>query len=78
MGKPLMIQPEDELRIEALKEKLGAPTKVDVVRQGLYLLEREAERRSRVQRWKRAAGIVAGHSAEVNQEFRAYSRLKRS
>jgi len=51
MGKPLMIQPEDEKRIETLKEKLGARTKVDVVRAGLHLLEEEAERRDRISRW---------------------------
>ncbi len=76
MGKPLMIQPEDERRIEALKEKIGVRTKVDVVRAGLHLLEKETERRERVSRWKNAAHLVSKNSAEVNKEFQRHSRLK--
>lgn len=77
MGKPLMIQPEDEQRIENLKERLGARTKVEVVREGLRLLEKETERRARIDRWKRVAGMVAGQSHEINREFQRNSRLKR-
>jgi len=78
MGKPLMIQQEDDERIENLKEKLGARTKVDVVRAGLDLLEAEAERTARVERWQRSVRLVSETSTTVNREFRKYSRLKRS
>lgn len=78
MGKPLMIQPEDEERIEALKAKLHARTKVEVVRAGLQLLEKETERRDRIERWRKSARLVTETSAKVNQEFQRYSRFKRS
>ena len=77
MGKPLMIQEEDERRIESLKRRLGIQHKVGVLRAGIDLLEREAERRERIRRWKRAAALVAPTSREVNAEFQAHSRLKR-
>jgi hypothetical protein len=77
MGKPLMIQEEDERRIEKLKRRLGIARKVDVLRAGMDLLEKEAERRERVRRWKRSAALVARTSREVNAEFQPYSRLKR-
>jgi Arc/MetJ-type ribon-helix-helix transcriptional regulator len=73
-----MIQEADEQKIDELKEKLGAKTKIEVVRAGLKLLEQEADRRLRIERWKRAARIVADSSAEVNHEFQAHSRLKRT
>ena len=78
MGKPLMLQEEDDRRIETLKAKLGAPTKVAVVRAGLDLLEREALRAARVKRWRRAVPLVAAESRRVNAEFRPPSRLKRA
>ena len=77
MGKPLMIQEEDERRIENLKRRLGIHHKVDVLRAGIDLLEKEAERRERIRRWKRVVGLVAPTSREVNVEFQAHSRLKR-
>jgi hypothetical protein len=77
MGKPLMIQEEDERRIERLKRRLGIERKVDVLRAGIDLLEKEADRRERIRRWKRAAALVAASSRQVNAEFRAHSRLKR-
>lgn len=77
MGKPLMIQEDDDRRIEALKARLVARTKVDVVRAGLDLLEREADRQARIARWRRSAGLVAATSRRVNAEFRPHSRLKR-
>jgi hypothetical protein len=77
MGKPLIIQEEDERRIESLKRRLGIQRKVDVLRAGIDLLEREAERRERIRRWKRAATLVAPTSREVNAEFQAHSRLKK-
>jgi hypothetical protein len=77
MGKPLMIQEEDERRIDSLKGRLGIQRKVDVLRAGIDLLEREADRRERILRWKRAAALVAPTSREVNAEFQAHSRLKK-
>ena len=77
MGKPLMIQEEDERRIESLKLRLGIQRKVDVLRAGIDLLEKQAERSERILRWKRAAALVAPTSREVNAGFRAHSRLKR-
>ena len=78
MGKPLMIQEEDERRIDSLKRRLKIARKVDIVRAGIDLLEKEADRRERILRWKRAAGLAARTSREVHAEFRPYSRLKRS
>lgn len=78
MGKPLMIQEEDERRIDTLKRRLKIARKVDILRAGIELLEKEADRRERVLRWKRAAGLAAKTSQQVNAEFRRYSRLKRS
>lgn len=78
MGKPLMIQPEDEKKIESLKARIGAPTKVEVVRAGLRLLEKETERQERVARWRAAAALASNQSAEVNRDFQRHSRLKRT
>jgi hypothetical protein len=77
MGRPLMIQEEDERRIENLKRRLGIQRKVDVLRAGMDLLEKEAEHRDRVRRWQRAAALVIKTSREVNAEFQTHSRLKR-
>jgi hypothetical protein len=73
-----MIQEEDERRIENLKRRLGIQRKVDVLRAGIDLLEKEAERRERIRRWKRAASVAAKISREVNADFRPHSRLKRT
>jgi hypothetical protein len=78
MGKPLMIQEEDDRRIERLKQRLGIATKIAVVRAGMALLEQDALRRERLEQWKRAAARVAADSARVNAAFRVHSRLKRS
>ena len=77
MGKPMMLQEADARRIESLKKRLGAATKVEVVRAGLDLLEREADRAARVARWRHAAKRAAAESRRVNTEFRAHSRLRR-
>jgi hypothetical protein len=78
MGKPLMIQEEDERRIETLKRRLKIARKVDILRAGIDLLEKEADRREKVLRWKRSAALAAKTSQRVNAEFRPYSRLKRN
>ena len=77
MGKPLMLQEADVERIEMLKKRLGAQTKIEIVRSALALLEQRTERRERVQRWERAVGLVAGESRVIQRAFRPHSRLKR-
>jgi hypothetical protein len=77
MGKPLMLRDEDDQRIERLKSRLNARSKVDVVRSGLDLLEREAERRERIVRWRRAAQLARDSSLEVLRDFQRHSRLGR-
>jgi hypothetical protein len=77
MGKPLMLQEADAERIESLKKRLGARTKIDVVRSALDLLERDAERVDRVARWRKAVGAVASESRAALRAFRPYSRLRR-
>jgi hypothetical protein len=77
MGKPLMLQEADAARLEALKKRLRARTKIEVVRSALDLLERNADRADRVARWRRAAKIVARESRTVLREFRRHSRLAR-
>jgi hypothetical protein len=64
MGKPLMLRDEDDRRIVRLKARLRAPSKVDVVRSGLDLLEREADRRDRIARWRRATALARESSLE--------------
>jgi len=78
MGRPLMIQDDDDRRIEDLKQRIGVRTKVDVVRAGLALLERDAERQARVARWRQAARAAAASSREVNAEFRRNTRLRKA
>jgi hypothetical protein len=77
MGKPLMLQEADAERIETLKKRLGARTKIDVVRSALHLLERDTEKVERIARWRRAARIVAAESRRVSREFQRHSRLGR-
>ena len=77
MGKPLMLKESDIQRIDRLKVRLDAPTKVDVVRTALDLLERDTDRAERVARWKKAALRVAKSSRKTLQDFRGHSRLRR-
>ena len=77
MGKPLMLQEADADRIEALKKRLGARTKIQVVRSALDLLERDAERVERVARWRKAVRLVQPESRRVLREFQRHSRLRR-
>lgn len=77
MGKPLMLQEADAARIEMLKKRVGARTKIEVVRSALDLLERSAEREERMARWRRAAKLVARESRTVLREFQRHSRLSR-
>ncbi len=77
MGKPLMIQLDDEKKINELKEKLHAKTKIEVVRAGLELLSNAVSRKEKAERWKKAAALVADSSKEVNLEFQTHSRFKK-
>ncbi|MFN2428214.1 MAG: hypothetical protein ABR587_17400 [Candidatus Binatia bacterium] len=77
MGKPLMLQEADDERIESLKKRLHARTKIDVVRSALDLLERAAERTERVARWRKAAAVAAPESRKALRELRPSSRLRR-
>lgn len=76
MGIPLMIQENDNRRIETLKKDFGIHKKIDVIRAGLSLLEEEAARIKKIKRWKQAARLVSKNSAEINKEFQAHSRIK--
>ncbi|MBI5427798.1 MAG: hypothetical protein HZA02_05905 [Nitrospinae bacterium] len=77
MGKPLMIQDQDNKRIERLKKRIGARTKVEVLRSALDLLEKNADRSERIAQWKKAAALVGKASAEVLRDFQPNSRLRR-
>ena len=77
MSKLLMLRDADAERIETLKKRLGARTKIEVVRSGLDLLERDAEKSERVARWRKAARMVAGESRRATREFQRHSRLGR-
>ena len=77
MGVPLMLQEDDARRIESLKKRIGVRTKVDVVRAGLDMLERAAERAERVQRWERAVRLAGGESRRALRDFRKHNRVSR-
>ena len=77
MGKPLMLQEADANRIETLKKRLGARTKIQVVRSALDLLERDAERAERMARWRKAVKLVEPENRRVLREFQRHSRLRR-
>jgi hypothetical protein len=77
MGKPLMLQEADDERIESLKKRLKARTKIAVVRSALDLLERDAERAERVTKWRKAVGVVARESRAALKDFRPHGRLRR-
>ena len=77
MGKPLMLREEDDRRLERLKSRLGAPSKVAVVRSALDLLEIQAAHAERVVRWRKAARLAAASSDEVLRDFQPHSRLRR-
>ena len=72
-----MLQDADAERIESLKLRLRAKTKIQIVRQALDALERDADRADRVLRWRRAVRRVRGESLAVLREFQPYSRLRR-
>jgi hypothetical protein len=77
VGKPLMLREDDDRRIERLKRRLGAPSKVQVVRSALVLLEVQADREEKIARWRKLVPLLAESSAEVNRDFQPHSRLRR-
>jgi len=72
-----MLQEADADRIETLKKRLGARTKIQVVRSALDLLERDAERAERITRWRKAVRLVQPESRRVLRDFQRHSRLRR-
>lgn len=76
MGKPLMIQIEDELQILKLKEKMNAKTKIDVVRKALDLLEEQLKHQEKAERWIKSAKLVRDSGLEVLKEFETKNRFK--
>ncbi len=72
-----MIQIEDDDRIEKLKVKLGAKTKIEVVRWALNLLEADVIRAERIKRWQSATLRVGKTSLEVLKEFQTKDRFKK-
>lgn len=78
MGVPLMLQEPDARRIEALKKRIGAATKVEVVRTALDLLERDTDRAARVARWERAVAAAAPSSRRALADFQKHSRIHRA
>ncbi|OGT55061.1 MAG: hypothetical protein A3F43_06335 [Gammaproteobacteria bacterium RIFCSPHIGHO2_12_FULL_42_10] len=76
MGVPMMIQPKDSERISHLQKTLGMHKKIDVLRAGLDLLEKEALRLHRIQRWKHAVKLISKTSHEVNEDFQLHSLIK--
>lgn len=77
MGKPLTIQIEDENKIEELKDKIGAKTKIEVIRRALNLLEEDVERNQRIDRWNKAAKLVGASGMEVLKDFSTKNRFKK-
>lgn len=78
MAKPLMIQEKDDQIIKELKKRLGAKTKIEVVRSALNLLGDKTLRDERIARWKNVASRVSKSSKDVLKEFQPNSRLKRN
>ena len=76
MGKPLMLQEADAARIESLKKRLHARTKIDVVRSALDLLERDAERAERIIKWHKAVAVATRESRTALRDFQPHSRLR--
>lgn len=77
MGKPLMIQEQDNDKIEELKKKLGMKTKIEVLRTALVLLEEKLLKEARIKRWKKAAHVVGTSSMEILKEFQTKKRFEK-
>ena len=77
MGKPMMIQEDDEAKIEQLKKRTGAKTKIEVLRRALVLLEKDVQRSERIKRWQRAVKAVGSTGLEVSDDFKTSGRFAR-
>ncbi len=79
MAKLLAIQEHDKERLEMLMRYFKFRKQIDVIRAGLEMLEQEAQRLQKIERWKKAAMAVSESSHAVNKEFQKHSssRLKR-
>lgn len=72
-----MIQNEDDEKIERLKEKMGAKTKIEVVRSALRLLEADLARTEKIKRWEKAVKLVEKSSMESFKDFQTKERFKK-
>lgn len=77
MGKPLMIQTQDNDKIEELKAKLGVKTKIEVLRLALVLLEEKLSKEARIRRWQTASRIVGTSSMDILKEFQTAQRFEK-
>jgi Arc/MetJ-type ribon-helix-helix transcriptional regulator len=69
-AKSSVTLPANELRlVNSLKKKLGAKSKVDVIRQGLRLLSERTDREELRQAYARAAEQVRGSTSEELDEL---------
>jgi hypothetical protein len=75
MGKPMMIQDDDDQKIESLKKRLGAKTKIEVLRIALQLLETDLARSERVKRWQKAVKVVGTSGLDILREFQTSKRF---
>lgn len=76
MAVPMMIHEDDAELIKDLKKKIGAKTNIDVIREGLKLLNLEVQRRERVKQWEKAVRLSKKTSQSINKEFRGRSRIR--
>jgi hypothetical protein len=73
-----MLNDKDHKKIESLKKRLHAQSKIAVVRSALDLLEKENIRAEKIEAWKKAAALVSDSSQEVLRDFHAHNRFKRT
>lgn len=71
-----MIQAHDDKLIEELKEKTGAPTKVDVVRRALRLLEADVDKQGQIEKWRKAVALVGDDGLKEGRRFVFKGRFK--
>ncbi len=72
-----MIQAQDDELIEELKEKTGAPTKIDVVRRALRLLEADVDKQGQIKKWRKAVALVGDDNLKEGRLFISRGRLKK-
>lgn len=77
MAKPMMLQDHDDQKIEKIKRQIGCRTKIDVIREGLKLLEQKIDRQDKISQWKQAAKLASKSSLEILREFQPNSRFKK-